>query len=62
VRSALARLKPVQAQLLTLRSHGLSYRELAAALGIKPQSIGPMLLRSEAAFEKAYRRVAAGRR
>ncbi len=59
VRAALARLKPVQTQLLTLRSHGLSYKELAEALGIKPQSVGPMLLRSEAAFEKAYRRVAA---
>jgi hypothetical protein len=35
---------------------------LAEALDIKPQSVGPMLLRAEAAFEKAYRRVTAFRR
>lgn len=62
VRAALARLRPAQTQLLTLRSHGLSYKELAEALDIKPQSVGPMLLRAEAAFEKAYRRVTAFRR
>ncbi len=58
VRAALARLKPAQAQLLMLRSSGCSYRELSHALGIRYESVGRMLMRAEAAFEKAYRRVA----
>ncbi len=56
VRAALARLKPVQAQLLMLRSSGLSYKEVAEALSINVTSVGAMLVRAEAAFEKAYRR------
>jgi RNA polymerase sigma-70 factor (ECF subfamily) len=57
VRAALARLKPAQAQILTLRASGLSYRELAEALGVKSGSVGQALARAEAAFEKAYRRI-----
>jgi len=57
VRAALARLKPFQAQLLTLRSSGLSYKEVAEALGVKDTSVGRRLARAEAAFEKAWRRV-----
>jgi len=59
VRAALARLKPAQAQLLTLRASGLSYKELADALQMKPASVGRLLGRAEAAFEKAYRRLEA---
>jgi RNA polymerase sigma-70 factor (ECF subfamily) len=62
VRAALARLKPVQAQILTLRASGLAYRELAGALGVKPGSVGQLLARAEAAFEKAYRRAEKGPR
>lgn len=57
VRDALAQLKPAQAQLLVLRSSGFSYREMAEALGVKPQSIGTLLARAEAEFEKRYRRL-----
>ena len=57
VRSALARLKPAQAQLLVLRSHGLSYQEIADALQIKPASVGTLLARAEVAFEQAYQRL-----
>lgn len=60
VRRALAGLPERQAQLLLLRHAGLSYRELAEALGIAPGSVGALLARAEAAFEKAYR--AAGHR
>lgn len=55
VRHALARLSERQAQLLLLRHAGLSYRELAAATGIAPGSVGALLARAEVAFEKAYR-------
>lgn len=59
VRATLARLKPVQAQILILRSAGLSYKELAAALQVKPASVGQSLARAEAAFERAWKRTAA---
>jgi RNA polymerase sigma-70 factor (ECF subfamily) len=41
-------------QLLLLRQEGLSYRELADALGLAPGSVGTLLARAEAAFIKAY--------
>lgn len=55
VRSVLAGLPQKQAELLLLRHAGLSYQELAAALGIAPGSVGTLLARAEAAFAKAYR-------
>lgn len=55
VRRILARLPQKQAQLLLLRHAGLSYRELADAMEIAPGSVGTLLARAEAAFEKAYR-------
>jgi RNA polymerase sigma-70 factor (ECF subfamily) len=55
VRKALAALSERQMQLLVLRQAGLSYRELALALGVAPGSIGTLLARAEAAFESAYR-------
>lgn len=58
VRAALAQLKPAQAELLMLRNSGLSYKDLAEALDVKPSSVGTLLARAEAEFEKAYRRIA----
>jgi RNA polymerase sigma-70 factor (ECF subfamily) len=55
VREALAALKPRDAQLLLLRSGGLSYREIAAALGVAAGSVGTLLARAEAEFERKYR-------
>jgi RNA polymerase sigma-70 factor (ECF subfamily) len=55
VRAALLGLPERQAQLLLLRHAGLSYKELAAALGVAPGSVGTLLARAEAAFERAYR-------
>lgn len=54
VRRALARLNERQVQLLLLRQAGLSYRELAAALGVAAGSVGTLLARAEAAFAAAY--------
>lgn len=54
VRLVLAKLKPEAAQLLLLRASGYSYKELAQHLEIAPASVGTMLIRAEAAFEKKY--------
>jgi len=55
VRMVLASLKPRDAQLLLLRANGLAYRELAQSLGINPGSVGTLLARAEAEFERKYR-------
>ena len=55
VQAVLARLKPRDAQLLLLRAHGLAYREVAETLGINPGSVGTLLARAEAEFEKKFR-------
>ena len=54
VRAALSLVKPTQAQLLILRSSGLSYKELADALNVKTSSIGTMLNRAEEEFRNHY--------
>jgi len=54
VRAVLAVIKPRQAELLVLRSDGLSYDELAEALSLKPSSIGTFLSRAEQAFRNEY--------
>lgn len=43
-----------QAELLLLRSQGLSYDELASTLGLNPGSIGTFLSRAQKAFRKEY--------
>jgi len=55
VRNVLADLNPSHAQVLVLRAGGHSYKEVAAALGVSRGSVGTMLIRAEAAFEKRYR-------
>jgi RNA polymerase sigma-70 factor (ECF subfamily) len=55
VRRALAQLNPRDAKLLVLRHSGLTYAEVAAALGLAPGSIGTLLARAEKDFEDCYR-------
>jgi RNA polymerase sigma factor (sigma-70 family) len=55
VQAALAEMKPRDAQLLTLRADGLAYRELAESLGVQTTSIGTLLARAEAEFERKFR-------
>ncbi len=62
VRQALASLPERQSHLLLLRHAGLSYRELAEAIGVAQGSVGTLLARAEAAFEKAYREIGEGGR
>ena len=54
VRTVLAALNRRNSELLLLRSEGLSYRELAAALNINPGYIGSLLARAQADFRKEY--------
>jgi RNA polymerase sigma-70 factor (ECF subfamily) len=54
VRRVLSALPRNQAQLLILRHAGLSYREVAEVLDVAVGSIGTMLARAEAAFERCY--------
>jgi RNA polymerase sigma-70 factor (ECF subfamily) len=42
------------AELLILRSEGLSYEELAASLGLNPTSVGTLLRRAQDSFRKEY--------
>jgi RNA polymerase sigma-70 factor (ECF subfamily) len=54
VRRVLACLEPRQAELLLLRSSGLSYAELAAAIGVSPASVGTLIGRAQQAFRQEY--------
>lgn len=59
VRLVLAQMNERQSRLLVMRHSGMPYKEIAAALGISPTSIGPLLLRAEREFERRYRAVTA---
>ena len=52
VRAALARLPRRSAAILALRYSGLSYGEVASAMGVGINQIGNLLRRAEAAFRK----------
>jgi RNA polymerase sigma-70 factor (ECF subfamily) len=54
VRRALMGLSDRHRECLVLRSEGLSYAEVAAALGVAPGSVGTLLARAERAFKDAY--------
>lgn len=54
VRRVLAALDSRQAELLVLRSDGLSYEELAGALELNSVSVGTLLSRAQGAFRKEY--------
>ncbi len=54
VRETLRQMPPREAQLLILRHAGLAYKEIAAALGLAPGSVGTLLARAEEDFERLY--------
>ena len=54
VRRILGVLREREAELLILRSSGLSYEELAEALGLNPVSVGTLVARAQQAFRKEY--------
>jgi RNA polymerase sigma-70 factor (ECF subfamily) len=54
VRRVLASMNARQAELLLLRGEGLSYQEVAGAMGLNPASVGTLLSRAQQAFRKEY--------
>jgi RNA polymerase sigma-70 factor (ECF subfamily) len=54
VRAVLATIERRQAELLLLRSNGLSYEEVADALELNPASVGTLVSRAQQAFRKEY--------
>lgn len=54
IRAILSTMSSRQAKLLVLRHSGLSYKEVAEALGIPVSSVGTLLLRAEKEFLKRY--------
>ena len=54
VRAVLAAIESRQAELLVLRSDGLSYQEVAGAMELNPASVGTLLSRAQGAFRKEY--------
>jgi RNA polymerase sigma-70 factor, ECF subfamily len=54
VRRVLGSMARRQAELLLLRSDGLSYAELASALHLNPASVGTLLSRAQQTFRKEY--------
>jgi RNA polymerase sigma-70 factor (ECF subfamily) len=55
-RVVLAALRRRHAALLILRSDGLSYQELAAAMHLTPSYVGSLLARAQKAFRQEYER------
>lgn len=54
VRATLNAIGPRHAELVLLRSQGLSYDEIATALDLNPGSVGTLLSRAQQAFRKEY--------
>jgi RNA polymerase sigma-70 factor, ECF subfamily len=54
VRLILSVIRTRYAELLLLRSEGLTYEELASALDLNPASIGTLLSRAQQAFRREY--------
>ncbi len=54
VRLVLAALDPRDAELLLLRSNGLSYTQVASAAEVNPVSVGTLISRAQQAFRKEY--------
>jgi RNA polymerase sigma-70 factor (ECF subfamily) len=54
VRSVLAVLEQRHAELLLLRSEGLSYQEIVSTMQLNPSYVGSLLSRAQDAFRKEY--------
>lgn len=58
VRAALDRLPPRDRLILLLRAEGLSYKDIARAVGCRPGSVGTLLARAERRCKEQYELVA----
>lgn len=55
VRAALEKLNERDRRMLLLRHEGYSYREIAPLVGVSETSVGTLLLRATASFNRAYK-------
>ncbi len=55
VRAALDKLNERDRRMLLLRHEGYSYREIAPLVGVSETSVGTLLLRATALFQRAYK-------
>jgi RNA polymerase sigma-70 factor (ECF subfamily) len=55
VRKVLSKMKPRSAKILLLRHSGFTYAEIARVIKVSPNSVGKLLSRAEADFERRYR-------
>jgi RNA polymerase sigma factor (sigma-70 family) len=60
VRQALQRLPERDRDILLLKQAGFSYAEIAAAVRVKPSSVGTLLARARASFEASFEEVSGG--
>jgi RNA polymerase sigma-70 factor (ECF subfamily) len=59
VRSCLARLPQREAEILAMRASGLSYADIAAAVGVQPGSVGTLIARAQKSLRKELSRAQA---
>ena len=59
VRAALARLPQRQAEVLAMRASGLSYADIASAVGVQPGSVGTLISRAQKSLRKELTRAQA---
>jgi RNA polymerase sigma-70 factor (ECF subfamily) len=56
VRACLARLPQRQAEILVMRASGLSYADIASAVGVQPGSVGTLIARAQKSLRKELSR------
>lgn len=56
VRATLARLPQREAEILVMRASGLSYADIASAVGVKPGSVGTLISRAQKSLRKELAR------
>ncbi|HUC15225.1 MAG TPA: sigma-70 family RNA polymerase sigma factor [Acidimicrobiales bacterium] len=59
VRAALARLPQRQGEVLVMRASGLSYADIASAVGVQPGSVGTLISRAQKSLRKELTRAQA---
>jgi len=56
-RRALAKIKEPMRSCLLLKHEGLSYKEIAAALGVNESNVGSLIARARRAFLRVYGKI-----
>lgn len=59
VRACLAHLPQREAEILAMRASGLSYADIASAVGVQPGSVGTLIARAQKSFRKELSRAQA---